>query len=84
MPKFLLPEQVEQVLDHCDRASIAGRRDYAILLLLARLGLRAGEVMALTLEDIDWNTAGSAYVAKGSADSCSSSRPMWGEPSASI
>lgn len=54
LPKFLLPEQVEQVLDHCDRASIAGRRDYAILLLLARLGLRAGEVVALTLEDIDW------------------------------
>jgi site-specific recombinase XerD len=54
LPKFLLPEQVEQVLDHCDRAGIAGRRNYAILLLLARLGLRAGEVVALTLEDIDW------------------------------
>ena len=40
-----------------DRATKDGRRDYAILLLLARLGLRAGEVAALNLEDIDWENA---------------------------
>jgi integrase/recombinase XerD len=44
--KHLPPEQVQKVLDHCDRATKDGRRDYAILLLLARLGLRAGEVAA--------------------------------------
>jgi len=57
VPGFLSPEQTRQVLDHCDRRSATGRRDYAMLLLCARLGLRAGEVAALRLEDIDW-TAG--------------------------
>jgi len=54
LPKGLLPGQVEQILDHCDHGNPKGRRDYAILLLLARLGLRAGEVVALTLDDINW------------------------------
>jgi len=56
LPKSLLPEQVERLLASCDRQSATGRRDFAILLLLARLGLRAGEVVALTLEDLDWET----------------------------
>ena len=42
-------------LASCDRETLSGRRDYAILLLLARLGLRAGEVTALTLDDFDWH-----------------------------
>jgi len=54
LPKFLQPGQVTHVLKHCDRRRPRGRRDYAILLLLARLGLRAGEVVALMLDDIDW------------------------------
>ena len=54
IPRFLSPDQVESVLAHCNRQTAIGRRDYAILLLLARLGLRAGEVVALTLNDIDW------------------------------
>jgi site-specific recombinase XerD len=54
IPKALPPEQVELVLAHCNRQTALGRRDYAILLLLARLGLRAGEVASLTLDDIDW------------------------------
>lgn len=54
VPKFLRPGAVEQVLKHCDRRSALGMRDYAILLLLARLGVRAGEVVNLTLDDIDW------------------------------
>ena len=54
LPKFLQRGQVKQVLDHCDRRSAVGLRNYAILLLLARLGLRAGEVVAMTLDDIDW------------------------------
>ena len=54
LPKSLPPEQVERLLSCCDRSSPTGKRDYAILLLLARLGLRGGEVVAMALEDLDW------------------------------
>jgi site-specific recombinase XerD len=54
IPKYLSPDQVERVLGTCNRLTGTGRRDYAILLLLARLGLRAGEVVSLQLDDIDW------------------------------
>jgi site-specific recombinase XerD len=54
VPKHLAPEEVERVLSACNRPTAAGRRDYAILLLLARLGLRAGEVVALELDDLNW------------------------------
>jgi len=54
LPRFLSAESVQRVLDRCDRQTSIGRRNYAILLLLARLGLRAGEVIGLNLEDIDW------------------------------
>jgi site-specific recombinase XerD len=54
LPKCLAPGQVRQVLNHCDRKTPMGRRDYAMLLLLARLGLRAGEVAALTFDQINW------------------------------
>lgn len=54
VPSFLSPDQLEQVLEQCDRTTARGRRDYAMLLLLARLGLRAAEVAGLTLADIDW------------------------------
>jgi len=53
-PVFLSPEEVERVLGATVRSTPTGRRDYAILLLLARLGLRAGEVAALELDDIHW------------------------------
>jgi site-specific recombinase XerD len=54
IPKYLSPDQVERVLGVCNRQTATGRRDYAILLLLARLGLRAGEVVSLQLDDVDW------------------------------
>jgi site-specific recombinase XerD len=54
LPRFLPADSVQRVLDGCDRQTSIGRRNYAILLLLARLGLRAGEVVGLNLEDIDW------------------------------
>jgi site-specific recombinase XerD len=54
VPKYLTPEEVRRVLKACNRRTPTGRRDYAILLLLARLGLRAGEVVALQVGDIDW------------------------------
>jgi integrase/recombinase XerD len=50
LPKSLPPDQVERLLQCCDRRTPSGQRDYAILLLLARLGLRGGEVLAMTLE----------------------------------
>jgi integrase/recombinase XerD len=53
-PKHLSPEQQDQLLHAVDRRTAGGRRDYAILLCLARLGLRAGEIARVTLEDVDW------------------------------
>ncbi|MHC4545604.1 MAG: site-specific integrase [Planctomycetota bacterium] len=54
LPKFLEPEQVECLLQSCNQDTLIGQRDYVILLLLARLGLRAGDVVHMTLDDIDW------------------------------
>jgi len=66
IPKALPVAQVEQVLAETRKRSTAvGRRDYAILLLLARLGLRGGEVCYLTLEDIDWENSRIAIHGKG-------------------
>ena len=65
LPKHLPAAQVRQVLRHCDRKTVLGRRDYAIMLLLARLGLRAGEVVKLRLEDIDWENARITVCGKG-------------------
>ena len=56
VPAHLSAEQIEKILDVTDRATASGHRDHAILLLLARLGLRAGEVVALELDDIRWRT----------------------------
>ena len=57
LPRYLPPEDVECLIASCDRASAVGRRDRAILLLLARLGLRAGDIVHLRLSDIDWKSA---------------------------
>lgn len=65
LPKFLPAGSVEKILACSDRQSPIGKRDYAILLLLARLGLRACEVVALNLEDIDWENARITIRAKG-------------------
>lgn len=54
IPRGLPTRDVRRVLQHCNRRRPTGRRDYAILLLLARLGLRACEIAELTLDDIDW------------------------------
>lgn len=66
VPKYLSPKQVELVLASCDRDTDKGRRDFAILLLLARLGLRACEVVRLELDDIRWRTAELIVRGKGS------------------
>jgi site-specific recombinase XerD len=65
LPKFLPPGQVKRILKHCDQQTPSGKRDYAILLLLARLGLRAGEVVGLTLDDINWEEGHLTLRSKG-------------------
>jgi integrase/recombinase XerD len=64
-PAFLSPEQTERILAATDRSISSGRRDYAVLLLLARLGLRAGEVVALELDDIRWRSGEIVVHGKG-------------------
>jgi site-specific recombinase XerD len=54
LPRGISKTDAAALLDRCDRRSAVGRRDYAVLVTLLRLGLRASEVAALTLDDIDW------------------------------
>jgi integrase/recombinase XerD len=54
LPRFVPPEQVQRLLASCDRDSAIGRRDLAMMMVMVRLGLRAGEVAALALDDLDW------------------------------
>jgi site-specific recombinase XerD len=56
LPRGLEPGAVKKLLASCHRRRLVGRRDHAILLLLSRLGLRAGEVAAIGLDDIDWRS----------------------------
>jgi integrase/recombinase XerD len=66
LPRGLEPAAVRKLLGSCDRRRTVGRRDYAILLLLARLGLRRGEVAAIQLEDVDWRAGELLVRGKGS------------------
>ena len=54
VPRRLAATEVQALLDSCDQATASGKRDFAILLLLARMGLRAAEVAGLELEHFDW------------------------------
>ncbi|WP_158927649.1 site-specific integrase [Acidisphaera sp. S103] len=65
LPTFLSAAQVQRTLDGCDRATPMGRRDYAILMMLAKLGLWAGKVATLTPDDIDWRASEMLVRAKG-------------------
>jgi site-specific recombinase XerD len=65
LPTYLSTAQVQKVLHGCDRATAMGRRDYAILMMLAKLGLRADEVATLTLDDVDWRSGEMLVRAKG-------------------
>jgi integrase/recombinase XerD len=66
LPPDVNPDHVAALLASCDRRSAAGRRDYAILVLLSRLGLRAGEVAAIELGDVDWRAGELMVRGKGS------------------
>jgi integrase/recombinase XerD len=65
LPRGVPAGQVAALLAGCDRTSALGRRDYAILLLLSRLGLRNGEVAHLRLDDIDWQAGQMLIRGKG-------------------
>jgi len=65
LPRSLEPGEVQRLLAACDRRTRTGRRDFAMLTLLVRLGLRAGEVHSLNLEDIDWRAGELVVRGKG-------------------
>ncbi|MGH3755811.1 MAG: tyrosine-type recombinase/integrase [Pseudonocardiaceae bacterium] len=68
LPRGLGPVAARRLLASCDRRRLVGRRDFAILLLLTRLGLRAGEVAAITLDDLDWRSGMLVVHGKGSRE----------------
>lgn len=65
LPKGLDKTETDAMLATCDRRTTTGRRDYAALLLMVRLGLRAGEVASLTLDAIDWRAGEVVIFGKG-------------------
>ncbi len=83
VPRFLETEQVRQLVQSCDRHSPCGRRDFAALLLLARLGLRAGELVHLSLDDIDWSSGTILIRGKSSPEDCLPLSPEVGRALAS-
>jgi len=68
LPKGLPSTQVQQLLATCDQRTSVGRRDFAILTMLVRLGLRAGEIVALELGDVDWR--GGELLVRGKGNRC--------------
>ena len=68
LPKALDVKVVAQLLASCDRGTATGRRDRAVLVLLSRVGLRAGEVAGLTLDDLDWSAGEMVIRGKGSRE----------------
>ena len=65
LPKVVTPKTVDALLGSCDRRMTIGRRDFAVLTVLSRLGLRSGEVAGLRLEDIDWRAGELVVRGKG-------------------
>ena len=68
LPRYIGAAEVDRLIATCDQTTPAGARDRAVLLLLARLGLRAGDVIALRLDAIDWRQATITVRGKGRRD----------------
>lgn len=68
VPRRLAATEVQALLDSCDRATTSGKRDFAVIVLLARMGLRAAEVAGLQLDDFDWRAG--EVVVHGKAGRC--------------
>jgi integrase/recombinase XerD len=66
LPRGLTAAEIERLLAGCERQTTVGLRDYAVLSLLARLGLRGAEAVGLQLDDIDWRAGEIAVTGKGS------------------
>lgn len=66
IPCGISASEVRRLIGSCDRRTAIGRRDYAVLVLLTRLGLRAGEALSLTIDDIDWRQGELVVHGKGS------------------
>jgi integrase/recombinase XerD len=69
IPKAIAAEHAQRAIDSCDPLTAVGRRDRAVLLLLARLGLRACEIIRLALDDIDWDQSQLRVRGKGGRQS---------------
>ena len=65
LPRHLTQQEAARMVESCDLATVTGRRDRAVLLLLARMGLRAGEAAGLRLDDIDWRAGEITVRGKG-------------------
>jgi len=65
LPRFIDAKQVERLIATCELTTPAGLRDRGILLLLARLALRAGDIVSLRLNDLDWEQATLSVRGKG-------------------
>lgn len=68
LPRAIDAEHARLAIDACDRRTAVGRRDRAVLLLLARLGLRSGEVAALMIDDVDWDAGRLRVCGKGARE----------------
>jgi site-specific recombinase XerD len=68
LPKAISSADAKALLGSCDRRSLIGRRDYAVILTLLRLGLRRGELARLTLDDVDWRAGELVVRGKGRED----------------
>jgi integrase len=69
LPRYLPDSDVDRIIATCDPTTPVGARDRAILLLLARLGLRAGDVVALRLDELDWQDGSFRVTGKGRRES---------------
>jgi site-specific recombinase XerD len=70
IPRAIAPEHIQAVLAHCPRDTSIGKRDYAILMLLVHLGLRASEIVSLTLDSIKWESGSISVAGKGNKLGC--------------
>jgi integrase/recombinase XerD len=70
LPRYLESRDIERLIASCDPSKSFGVRDRAILLLLARLGLRAGDITAMRLDDLDWDAGTVRVLGKGRREVC--------------
>ncbi len=70
MPKYIVAEEIEQVINSCDIHSLKGLRDRAIILLLSRIGLRAGDIVGMKLDHINWHDGTLHLFGKGHREDC--------------